>query len=48
MSPMIVWDSGIRMPMPTPWTHRAKIRKAKLMLRPASAEPTMNRIRPAR
>ena len=48
MSPMMVWLSGIRVPVPRPWIARAKIRKPKLWLIPARTVPSMKTTRPAR
>ena len=41
MSPMIAWESGCMVPIPTPWTTRAAIRKAKFGASPESAEPKL-------
>ena len=48
MSPMIVWLSGIRVPMPSPCTARAPTRNQKFVAIPARIEPSMKIARPAR
>ena len=48
MSPMIVWDSGMSVPIPNPWIARAATSVAKFWARPATSEPTMNTTMPAR
>ena len=48
MSPMIVWDSGMRVPMPRPWMARARTRTQKFGARPAMTLPTMKTMMPPR
>lgn len=46
MSPTMVCDSGISVPMPSPWLARPTINIPKLCDRPDTIEPIMNTTRP--
>lgn len=46
MSPMIVWDSGMIVPMPRPWMARPTISIQKFTLKPLTTEPTMKTTSP--
>lgn len=47
MSPMMVCDRGMIVPMPSPWMARAATRTQKPWARPATSEPSMKTTRPA-
>ena len=46
MSPMMVCDRGIRVPMPRPWMPRAMTSIQKLWAKPAKIVPTMKTMMP--
>jgi len=45
-SPRMVWESGMRIPMPIPWTAREATSQGKFIASPDRTEPTMNTTRP--
>ena len=48
MSPMIVCDSGISVPMPAPWMARAAMSHQKFWAKPDRTEPAMKTTSPPR
>ena len=48
MSPMIVCDRGMIVPIPSPWMARPSTSTQKLPANPLTIDPTMNTARPAR